>query len=651
MNHRHVIYLGVLSVAAASQAGAAAIPLESFATPDEAAEVAISPDGHYLAELIQEGDHRLVVTFDRQTRASPKVLLRQSSNGFEVSGCRWVGNTRLLCSYESTTHVDGELVGISRLVAIDADGKNLLQVLVGSQAADDRLDDTIIDWNAGPDTVLVESSVSLVNGVMRAEGGTVLGQTQTYYPAIQSLNVVTGKSRVLMDAREPILHYITNSQGEPRLGYGYEPDSTVIQGFMRTPGSSSWKRLLKFDYFAKTAPLQPIAVDPDNPDRAYAIGGYQGKAALWSMDLTDQQAPQVIYSNANVDVGSPLFLKDGRLIGVAYDTQRPHVFYTDQKLGALMQGVDAAMPDTTNQIVSATRDRSLLVILATSDVQPGEYFLLDAHTLQLEPIARANPKLDASQLGRMEPISYQARDGTVIPGYLTKPPGASSGKLPLIVMPHGGPIARDSWEYFFLQQFLVNRGYAVLQMNFRGSDGYGDDWFRAAHQDWGGLTYNDVIDGVRWAISSGVADPKHVDIVGWSFGGYISLLAATRDSALFRCAVSIAGISDLSLLSSESGAIAREQIGQNYVKLKADSPRRHAEDVKIPILLIHGDQDLSVELDQSKAMAAALKSADKPYEFIQIPGAGHSLLRQSDRLLLLQNVEKFLQANDPLTSP
>jgi dipeptidyl aminopeptidase/acylaminoacyl peptidase len=190
-------------------------------------------------------------------------------------------------------------------------------------------------------------------------------------------------------------------------------------------------------------------------------------------------------------------------------------------------------------------------------------------------------------------------------------------------------------------------------MNFRGSSGYGNQWFKSAYQDWGGLTYDDIIDGVHWAIKSGVADPNHIAIVGWSFGGYAALLASVRDSNLFRCAISIAGISDLSLLENEhhayvNGSVVREQIGVDSAKLKADSPRRHAADVKIPLLLVHGDNDPQVNVEQSESMISALKSAGKADELIEIKGADHQLGRPDDRLTLLNAVDRFLGANDPV---
>ncbi len=218
----------------------------------------------------------------------------------------------------------------------------------------------------------------------------------------------------------------------------------------------------------------------------------------------------------------------------------------------------------------------------------------------LQLIGRAYPDLDPKKLPRMQSISFPAADGTTIPGYLTVPAGRRAEHLPLIVMPHGGPLARDGWSFESLRLFLASRGYAVLQVNFRGSSGYGTKWRMDAHQDWGGLTYSDITDGARWAIRQGIADPAHMCILGWSFGGYAALVGAVRNADLYRCAVSIAGVSDLSLLEDQqsnfaNGAIAREQIGTLRQKLEDDSPQRHAADVAMPVLLIHGDLDSQVE--------------------------------------------------------
>lgn len=254
----------------------------------------------------------------------------------------------------------------------------------------------------------------------------------------------------------------------------------------------------------------------------------------------------------------------------------------------------------------------------------------------------------------MRPINYPARDGTQIPGYVSTPRGAPATHLPLIVLPHGGPIARDTWGYDFLRQFLVSRGYAVLQMNFRGSSGYGDAWFFAAHQDWGGLTYDDVVDGVRWAIGQGIADPRRICIVGWSFGGYLALVGAQRNPDLFRCAVDIAGVSDLDLLIDEghhwlAAESIKKQIGTDPQKLKLNSPRLHAAEFSVPLLMLHGKRDAQVPFAQSDAMDAALTRAGKPHRLVTVADADHAFSAEKDRVTLLHEVQSFLSEHLPTT--
>jgi dienelactone hydrolase len=641
---------------------AAPLSIETFAASDAIVDAAISPDGRYLAEVRQLGRLRLVAVVDRQAAQPVKYVLKDTDNGAQISWCSWASNSRLVCSYRGISYFRGEPVAVTRLVAVNADGKNQLVLLQNSGQGGGGQFDRIIDWNPGtPDTVLIEAQEDLLDASAHsidASHGAVIGRISSgAYPAVFELNVVTGKTRLLIHSFQPILHVITDYHGTPRVAYGLRYGSKDVEYFVRPSDGGAWRHLLKYEAFSANGVLTPVAIDSTDPTHAYAMGPYQQREALWSVDLNDKDPPRLLYSNSKVDVAEPLLLKDGHFYGAIFETERPHIYYTDPRFATLMKGVDAALPDTFNTIVDSSADRTLLVIRARSDVEPGAYYLFDTAKPLLTAIAAGNAALDPAQLGRMLSISFPARDGTIIPGYLTRPPGDKSDHLPLIVMPHGGPIARDGWDYFFLQQFLANRGYAVLQMNFRGSSGYGDQWFRAAHQDWGGLTYDDIVDGAKWAISSGIADPNRVAVVGWSFGGYAALLGAVRNSDLFHCAVSIAGISDLSLLEQEANshlnnAIAREQIGTDLAKLKADSPRRHADAVQIPILMVHGEKDPQVDIEQSRAMAAALKSAGKPYQLIEIKDADHQIRPPEDRATLLTAVESYLSTCMPAgTSP
>lgn len=657
----YAISLGMCSIQLSTPSvQAAPIPIETFAARDAISDVAISPDGRYLATVSALADRRAAQVLDlKDASAKPHIVLSDVPGKFDISWCRWATNSRLVCSYRGigTDVASPEEVRFvaTRLVAVDPDGSHLLVLLQNSEEAGGQFQDQVIDWRPGKaDTVLIQAEESVLDAVgrdaIKGAGGVIGATTSSGYPAIFELNVVTGGLHLLLHSFPPALRFLTDFHGTPRVAYGVQERSTTVQYFVRTPGGSGWHHLLKYEAFARGELRTPIAIDAANPSRAYAIGDSGGRQALWSIDLNDVDPPQLIYANDTVDVAGAEFLKDGKLAGVEYSTDRPHMFYTDPKLGAIMRQLDTALSTTTNRIVDCTEDLSLCVVHSTGDVQPGLWFIIDTATRKLTAIGRTNPMLDPEQLGHMQPISYKARDGTMIPGYLTTPPDAPAQPLPLVVMPHGGPIARDVPQYLFLQQFLVNRGYAVLQMNFRGSSGYGQDWFYAAHQDWGGLTYDDIIDGTRWAVASGIADPHRIAIVGWSFGGYAALLGAVRDSDQFRCAVSIAGISDLGLLRAQdshfiTGEIAREQIGGLAAKLQADSPRRHARDLNIPILMFHGDMDPQVNVEQSRAMAAALRSAGKSFDFVEIKGADHQIINPKDRLMMMHKIEDFLAAN------
>ncbi len=346
---------------------------------------------------------------------------------------------------------------------------------------------------------------------------------------------------------------------------------------------------------------------------------------------------------------------DNRLIGVRYDDGYPLMYFEDSRIGTLMGSIQKLEPARFDQFYGSSRDGKILLIRSVSDVDAPKFMMFNSDTNQLSNFGKSYPDRDPTTLAPMRPISYPARDGTRIPAYLSAPPGAPAAHLPLIVMPHGGPIARDTWGYFFLRQFLVSRGYAVLQMNFRGSSGYGDDWFFAAHQDWGGLTYDDVIDGARWAIQQGIADPQRVCIVGWSFGGYLALLGAQRDPEVFRCAVDIAGPSDLALLIDEGhhwlgAASIKKQIGTDPGKLKRDSPRLHAADFRIPLLMLQGKMDAQVPFEQSEKMDQALTRAGKAHRFVVVAGADHQFSALKDRVTLLQETDAFLREHLPVVT-
>ncbi len=644
------LVLGVFSASAARSASPPSI--EEFAARPKVEDVAISPDGRYLA-LIQTLDGKAMAVIADRTAGADQTMLPvlAEPEHFKFRWCHWATNTRLLCAFIAMVK-DRIVYSTTRLVAVDADGKNTRVLIQNSGEAQGQFQDRIINWNPGPpNTVLIEADEGL-NAEESAGNVQVIGDIGTHaLPAVFELNVVTGQLRIRQRARDPIRHWITDRHGTVRLGWG--SSGTTLSYWVHLDGEANWRRLSKFEVFSREAHFEPIAISADDPNTAYAFGpSDEGREAIWLIDLKDKEDPRLVFSHPVVDVTSPILSRDGRLLGARYDNGNPMFYYTDDRIAALMGAIQRREPSTFNTVYESSADDKTLVIRLSSDIDAPRFMVLDTVAASLSMAGAPYPNRDLSTLAPMRAISYPARDGTRIPGYLSAPRGLSPAHLPLIVMPHGGPIARDTWGYFFLREFLLSRGYAVLQMNFRGSDGYGGDWYYAAHQDWGGLTYDDVVDGARWAIEQKIADPQRVCIVGWSFGGYIALLGAQRNPELFHCAVDIAGVSDLGLLIEEGydwlgGKVVKKQIGFDRAKLKRDSPHLHAEEFKVPLLMLHGQMDAQVPFAQSEVMDAALKRAHVTHRFVIVPGADHSFSDVKDRALLLKETEDFLRENLP----
>ncbi len=639
-----------------SQAAAASAPsIEDFASRPQVEDVSISPDGRYLA-LIQVLNGRALAVVDDRLAGKDQAMrpVLSEPDHFRLSWCKWATNARLLCGLRAIA-TDRGIYPITRLIAVDADGKNMRVLLQNSQEAQGQFQDRIINWHPGPpNSVLIEADEGMSESQI-ASGAKIIGSVGTHgLPAVFELNVVSGGLTLRQHAREPIRHWITDKRGQIRLGYG--ASGTAISYYAHLDDDSNWRRLTKFEIFSRENHFKPLAISADDPNLAYAIGPSEGKSAVWLIDLKEKDDPKLVFAHPLVDVTHPILGRDSRLIGARYDNGYPMMYYADEQIDGFMRGLQKLAPGQFATIFEATLNEKILLIRSVSDVDAPRFSILNTETHELSKLGTTYPDRDVSTLGPMRPLSYPARDGTRIPGYLSTPPGRPAAHLPLVVMPHGGPIGRDTWDYFFLRQFLVSRGYAVLQMNFRGSSGYGSDWFFAAHQDWGGLTYDDVIDGARWAIEQHLTDPERICILGWSFGGYIALLGAQRNPELFHCSVDIAGVSDLQMLVDEGhrwleGAEARKiQIGTDPEKLKRDSPRLHAADFKVPLLMLHGKKDYQVPFEQSETMDAAMSRVGKPHKFVVVPGADHQFSAVKDRATLLQEIEAFLGEHLPATS-
>jgi dipeptidyl aminopeptidase/acylaminoacyl peptidase len=294
----------------------------------------------------------------------------------------------------------------------------------------------------------------------------------------------------------------------------------------------------------------------------------------------------------------------------------------------------------------ASADESKLIIIASSDTDPGTVYYFDKASKNLEVLLPMRGSLQNQAMGQMSPITYPASDGAQIPGFLTLPAGSEGKNLPTIILPHGGPAARDYWGFDWLVQFFTSKGYAVLQPNYRGSAGYGEAWFgRNGYQAWD-IAIGDVNDAGRWMVSQGIADPEKLAIVGWSYGGYAALQSQVVAPDLFKAVVAIAPVTDLEYLRSDARAYTSfrfrdEQLGRGP-HIDAGSPRRHAAQVVAPVALYHGDLDLNVNVRHSRDMADALKDAGKSVAYMEFEDLRHSLRDSTARTTMLGSIDEFL---------
>jgi dipeptidyl aminopeptidase/acylaminoacyl peptidase len=623
---------------AGSVPAAAAIPAQLFAAGAQMEAPHISPDGTRLVYLSTVGGVRYVMLRDlRSGELHP--LLRGGGATFRATRCAFKSETRLLCHFQGVLHASGmHPFPASRLVALNADGSGarvLFQnaVINARPVAFAQYQDRIVAWLPNdPHHVLIE-----------------LATQDGLFPSVFRLDVDSGNLQLVVREHPPVIDWIADHQGVVRFGYGFRSGEAIYVA--RNGPWDSWRTIEQFKRFERSH-FDPLAFG-SLPNRLYVLAPQAQRAAIWEMDLAASHDMQLVFSRPEVDVDALIeWPTDWHVAGFQYQTDRPYIFYIDPEARAVEAALERAFSGTYHRVVDATPDGSRLIVMSSSDVLPPRYDLMVTATHALTALGAENPDLSPDELAPMQPITVPGPDGIRIPGYLTLPRGASPRQpLPAVVFPHGGPHARDSWGYDPLLQFLASRGYAVLQLNFRGSSGFGQQWEEAGRHAWGTVMNDDITAGARWLISQGIADPARLCIVGWSYGGYAALVGVIKQPQLYRCAVSIAGVSDLSQLARDASRFygdkdaLLESTGSDTAELKAESPLLHADRIRVPVLLVHGENDTTVLAGQSREMAKALAASYVPHELLLIPEGEHSLLRPDMRLALYQKLETFLGQN------
>jgi dipeptidyl aminopeptidase/acylaminoacyl peptidase len=436
------------------------------------------------------------------------------------------------------------------------------------------------------------------------------------------------------------------SYGGDKINFEHRPDQ--VSEF-RTYASS----------LIQNPQFEPLSFNADNETLYLRTRDQTDTGELRTFNTRTHEFGPVLFHDPEGEIDRIIMSYDHRVLyGVLFETDKLHYHWFDQGRAHLQELIDGALPGAFNRIVSTSADERTAVILSASDREPGVYFILNLDNparhrpaLMQFPI-KVNAHLEPEQLQPMQPVAYTARDGLVIHGYLTLPAGATGKRVPLIINPHGGPFGiRDEWGFNSEVQFLVSRGYAVLQPNYRGSGGYGQKFQEAGYREWGGKMQDDLTDGVKWAIAQGIADPARVCIYGASYGGYAALAGVTFTPELYRCAVNYVGVSNLRLIASvarhrDRGSLLfdKTRVGEGAM-LDERSPVNYVENIRVPTLHAYGDNDVRVIQDHWFALETALKRYHKPYEYITESKEGHGFGHTDSRLRFYGLMEKFLAKN------
>jgi dipeptidyl aminopeptidase/acylaminoacyl peptidase len=399
--------------------------------------------------------------------------------------------------------------------------------------------------------------------------------------------------------------------------------------------------------FVDADEFQPLAIDATS-DSLYALKPLNGRKALYRIKLGATPATDLVASNPQVDIDDVIRSSNGqRVIGYTYVVDKRQVEYFDPEYKSLVGALHKAIPNLPMiDVEQSSADGMKVLIFAGSDNDAGRYFLFDKARKALREILLVRPELENKKLASVKPVAVKSADGVNIPAYLTLPPGKEPRNLPAVVLPHGGPSSRDEWGFDWLAQYMAARGYAVLQPQYRGSAGFGDAWLvENGFKSWR-TSVGDITASAHWLIDQGIADPRRMAVVGWSYGGYAALQSAVTEPALFKAVAAIAPVTDLTMLKDEARDYTNSRLVARFVgagpHLVEGSPLRRAAAINVPVLLVHGDMDTNVRSTESERMEAALRGAGKSVEFLRYKTLDHQLEDNSARTEMLAKIGQLL---------
>ena len=595
------------------------IPMEEFFKNAESAAFSISPDGTRLA-FVRPWERRMNVYIREIATGNEKRIT--SATERDIAGFFWKGSDKIVYAQDSGGDEN------FHIYITDINGAEPKDLTPFEKVRAGILDDLEDD----PNHMLID-----------------MNQRNPEVFDVYRCDINTGELTLLAENPGSIVGWMTDHDGKLRVAI--DTDGVNTSFLYRTNESEDF-RILKTTNFKET--FDPVLFAYDNKMMYIESNLSSDKTALYTFDPEENKVLDLVFTHDEVDLGSLMHSKKKKKItGVTFTTDKRHYKFFDEDREELQKTLDNFFPNYEVAVSDMDDDERRLIVRTYSDRTRGAYYLYDRKDNSIKKLAELSPWLKEEQMAPMRAISYKSRDGLTIHGYITLPVGVESKDLPLVVIPHGGPSARDYWGFDSVAQFLANRGLAVLNVNFRGSTGYGKEFWQAGFKQWGRKMQDDVTDGVLWTVEQGIADRSRLAIFGGSYGGYAALAGATFTPDLYACAVSYVGPSNIFTLLETIPPYWKPMIEMEYEEigdpvkdkelLEEISPVFHAENIKIPLFIAQGANDPRVNKAESDQIVEAVRKAGKEVIYMVKENEGHGFHNEENRFDFYRQMEEFFK--------
>jgi len=619
--------------------------LENFVKYAEFEQVKISPDGKVLAVKTEFENKKVLAFLDVKTKKL-KHLFRLNGKD-NVGDYYWVNNERVVTQVTTSYGPLDVQQNIGKIYAVNSDGSKATAIFGWNTKRSGTWSNSGKHIGSGWGFIASTLDNDERNILVSVSPWPNKRKSEPRAAVLIKVDIYTGKQQHLMRSPGRGNGFVFDNDDVPRFAYGDAGYDDIDLYYREVDGE--WG---EFTFPVEADSIWVRGFNKTNTT-VYFIAEKDGDTgSLYSYNLKTKKANK-IYQNPNVEISRVLKNYKGIPYGIKIDEDYSNFLFFSQKAehAKLHKDLYASFKGDTVYITSSTKDGQQSVIYTSGDKNPGTYYLYDSKTEKVKYLLARADWLNSKDLARVEPFKFLNRDGVELYGYLTLPNGKIDKNLPLVVNPHGGPHGpRDYWTFDWRVQAIASQGYAVLQVNFQGSGGYGDKFEKAGYREWGGKIQHDIIDATNWAINQGIADKERVCIYGGSFGAYSALQSAILAPDLFKCTIGASGVYDLPLMH-EDGDIPKwvygkdylsDAIGHDELNLKTFSPSYNVDRLKIPVLLIHGSADERTPISQAESLEKALKANKHPYQTLYIDNEYHGFVKESNRLKAMETVVEFL---------